>query len=67
MMAERGIDLAHTTIMRWVPHYVPQFAKHRQRYARQVGRSWRIDETYIKIRGKWGYRYRGVRERGADY
>jgi putative transposase len=60
MRAERGIDLAHTTLMRWVQHYVPKFAKHWQRYARPVERSWRIDETYIKIRGKWGYLYRGV-------
>jgi len=64
MRAERGIDLAHTTLMRWVQHYVPKFAKHWQRYARPVERSWRIDETYIKIRGKWGYLYRGVDTEG---
>ncbi len=46
MRAERGIDLAPTTLMRWVQHYVPKFAKHWQRYARPVERSWRIDETY---------------------
>ena len=45
MMAERGIDLAHTTIMRWVQRYVPEFTKHWQRYARPVGTSWRVDET----------------------
>ena len=64
MRAERGIDLAHTTLMRWVQHYVPKFAKHWQRYARPVERSWRIDETDIKIRGKWGYLYRGVDTEG---
>ena len=48
MMAERGIDLAHTTIMRWVQRYVPEFTKQWQRYARSVGTSWRVDETYIK-------------------
>src|SRR5262245_49471215 len=60
MMAERGIDLAHTTIMRWVQHYVPEFEKHWQRYARPVGTSWRVEETYIRIRGTWGYLYRAV-------
>jgi len=60
MMAERGISVAHTTIMRWVQHYVPEFEKHWQRYARPVGASWRVDETYIKIKGKWGYLYRAV-------
>src|SRR5258705_6274646 len=64
MMAERGIDLAHTTIMRWVQRYVPEFAKHWQRYARPVERSWRIDETYIKVKGRWVYLHRGVDTEG---
>jgi len=53
IMAERGISVAHTTILRWVQRYVPEFEKHWQRYAQPVGRSWRVDETYIKIKGKW--------------
>jgi transposase-like protein len=64
ILAERGIDLAHTTIMRWVQRYVPEFTKRWQRYARPVGRSWRIDETYIKIKGNWAYLYRGVDKDG---
>jgi transposase-like protein len=56
MMAERGILLAHTTILRWVQRYVPEFDKSGSRYSRPVGGSWRCDETYMKIKGKWTYR-----------
>ena len=51
MMAERGISLAHTTIMRWIARYVPEFEKRWNRFACGVGRSWRVDETYVKIKG----------------
>ena len=60
MMAERHVDVAHTTIMRWVQRYVPEFAKRWQRYTRPVGASWRCDETYIRIKGRWVYLYRAV-------
>ena len=55
MMGERGIELAHTTILRWVQRYVPEFEKRWSRYARTVGGSWRCDETYIKVKGRWTY------------
>ena len=64
MMGERGIGLAHTTILRWVQHYTPEFAKRWQRYARPVGGSWRCDETYIKVKGIWVYLYRAVDKAG---
>src|SRR5712692_11051746 len=60
MMAERGIDLAHTTILRWVQHYTPEFEKRWKRFARPVGGSWRMDETYIRVKGEWVYLYRAV-------
>src|ERR1700723_3416298 len=60
MMAERGLAMAHTTIMRWVHHYAPEFERRWNRSARPAGPSWRVDETYVKIRGKWVYLSRAV-------
>src|SRR5215470_8258837 len=60
MRAERNVDVVHTTIMRWVQRYVPEFEKRWQCFARSVGTSWCIDETYIKLKGQWVYLYRGV-------
>ena len=66
MMAERGIDVSHTTILRWVLHYVPEFEKRWGRYARRVNSSWRIDETSILVRGRWHYLYRAVDKHGKS-
>jgi transposase-like protein len=64
MMSERGIALAHTTVLRWVQRYVPEFEKRWNQYARPVGGSWRCDETYIKVKGQWTYLYRAVDKQG---
>ena len=64
MMTERGVLLAHTTILRWVQRYVPEFEKRWSRYARPVGGSWRCDETYIRVKGRWTYLYRAVDKGG---
>jgi transposase-like protein len=64
MMAERGLSLAHTTIMRWVQRYASEFVKRWNHFGRSCGRSWRVDETYIKVRGQWVYLYRAVDKAG---
>jgi transposase-like protein len=60
MMAERGLSLVHTTIMRWVHHYTPEVERRWKRFARPTGSSWRVDKTYVKIRGEWVYLYHAV-------
>src|SRR3954452_1885497 len=64
ILREHGLSMAHTTILRWVQHYTPEFEKRWQRYARPVGGSWRRDETYGKVRGQWMYLYRAVDKAG---
>jgi transposase-like protein len=66
MMAERGVALTHTTILRWVQRYVPEFEKRWNQYARPVGSSWRCEETYIKVKGQWTYLYRAVDKQGRS-
>jgi transposase-like protein len=60
-----GISVTHTTILRWVQHYLPEFAQRWRRYARPRGGSWRMDETYIKVPGQWAYLYRVVDKAGT--
>ena len=64
MMAERGVQVAHSTILRWVTRYVPEFVKRWSRISKAVGTSWRVDETYISIKAKWHYLYRTVDKHG---
>ncbi|MFL0405650.1 IS6 family transposase [Bacillus nitratireducens] len=64
MMEERGLIVAHTTIMRWVHQYGPEFDKRIRRHLKQTNDSWRVDETYIKVKSQWMYLYRAVDSKG---
>ena len=65
LMDERGIRIDHSTIQRWVERYAPEYEKRfRSKNKIAVGKSWRMDETYIKVKGQWYYLYRAVDKEG---
>jgi putative transposase len=64
LMDERGVLLDHATIQRWVVKYSPQMEEAFHQRKRPVGRSWRLDETYIRVKGEWRYLYRAVDKTG---
>ena len=66
IMADEGIVVSHTTIMRWVLRYVPEYERRWARFARSPGSSWRMDETAVSVRGGWHYLYRAVDQHGKS-
>ena len=64
MMEERGLSIAHTTIMRWVHQYGRELDERVRRHLKPINDSWRVDETYIKVKGQWMYLYRAVDSEG---
>ena len=64
IMAERGVVVDHATLNRWVVNYAPFIAAQAQARKRQTAKSWRVDETYIKVKGRWAYLYRAVDRNG---
>jgi putative transposase len=65
MMEERGVEVDHSTLNRWVLKYVPSLEQTFRKRKRPVGASWRMDETYVRIKGAWKYLYRAVDKAGA--
>ena len=66
---ERGVKVDHTTINRWVINFTPILEHNLRRKKKSMSGSWRMDETYIKVKGKWCYYYRAVDKFGSvvDY
>jgi len=64
MMAERGIEVDHSTINRWVLKYAPELDKRIRPHLNSTNDSWRVDETYIQSKGAWKYLYRAVDSMG---
>ena len=64
MLLDRGVEVDHTTIFRWIQAYAPEIEKRIRPHLRPCNGSWRVDETYIKVKGRWTYLYRAVDSRG---
>ena len=64
MMAERGLRVDHSTIYRWVIAYSPELNQRCRPYLRPINDSWRVDETYIRVKGKWKFLYRAIDSNG---
>jgi len=63
-MHERGVFVDHSTVYRWALKILPVMALIFRRRKRSLGKSWRMDETYIKVTGQWSYLYRAVYKSG---
>src|SRR5215469_16388617 len=64
IMQERGLRVDHTTIYRWVQHYAPELDRRCRPHLKATTDSWRVDETYVKVKGVWMYLYRAVDSAG---
>jgi transposase-like protein len=67
LLAERGLHADHVTVWRWVQRYAPEMERRLRSRLRPTNDSWRVDETYIRVKGKWVYLYRAgvLRKREA--
>jgi IS6 family transposase len=64
LLAERGIEVDHVTVYRWVQRFAPLLAEAARPCRRRVGDRWFVDETYVKVAGQWRYVYRAVDQFG---
>jgi IS6 family transposase len=65
LLIERGLGADHTTVWRWVQCYAPEFEQRMRRHLKSTNKSWRVDETYIRVKGRWCYLYRAIDSAGA--
>ncbi len=66
-MEESGVNVDHTTLNRWVINYSPLITAEAKKHKRAAASSWRVDETYVKIKGKWVYWYRAIDKYGDTF
>jgi IS6 family transposase len=66
LLAERGLAADHTTIWRWVQRYGPELEQRLRRHLKPTNKSWRVDETYIRVKGRWCYLYRAIDSAGVQ-
>jgi transposase, IS6 family len=66
MPADRGVEVAHTTVFRWIQAYAPELEKRIRPHLRPSNGSWRVDETYVLVKGRWMYPYRAVDSGGQS-
>jgi transposase-like protein len=64
MLADRGVSVDHTTLFRWIQAYAPELDKRLRPHLRPTTGSWRVDETYLRVKGRWMYLHRAVDARG---
>jgi IS6 family transposase len=64
MMTEQGLRVVHSTIFRWVQAYAPEIDRRSRPHLKPTNDSWRVDETHVKVKGKWMYLYRAVDSTG---
>src|SRR5436305_12636138 len=64
IMAERKVAVDHVTIWRWIQSYSPELSRRCRHELRNTNGSWRVDETYLRVAGKWTYLYRAVDSTG---
>src|ERR1700761_239602 len=64
MLLDRGVSVSHTSIFRWIQAYASELEKRIRPHLRPTNGSWRVDETYVKVKGRWMYLYRAVDSRG---
>jgi transposase, IS6 family len=64
LLAERGVEVDHVTIYRWVQRFTPLLAKAARPCRHAVGDRWQVDETYVKVAGRWRYTYRAIDQVG---
>jgi len=65
LLEERGLKTDHTTVWRWVQCYAPELEQRLRRYLKPTNKSWRVDETYVRVKGRWCYLYRAIDSAGA--